>query len=436
MFTKQLRAGRVLLFTLLIVLMVCVSGCSKEDSQASGSGKDPVHSETLDGDNTQTADKEGEGKENHEEPAPVKTLDFSRLNGVGNNPSNLSTCNDSFAQGFVSDGTYIYFNHRSEKNGLWRMKLDGSECELYVPEMNGIIEQFNLLDGELYYIQKTVIYAVNLNTREIRTVAYASASAIDQLLVIGDRVYWVESDGAVMTTMRDGSSRPYYCRRGGNNPSGGVCELTTDGEKLYLLVSENLKNVGTVALSVYELELSVPCEEAEDALTRKAFAATSDMSGVFYPVNGNFFTIGTNGFLLAKRYDEEDGKMWKYESVFFDDIDGSLRTTAMNVEGTFGVEKEDGAFYWRDMSMPKFVLGDTLFGVYNSKYQEGITNTVVAPHYIYMMSDLDVGNPTLVYTYSGEDFVAGGVYGDKLYVIEEAGDVMKLTTIDRDGKVI
>lgn len=434
------KTARTIFLMLLAALLVCASSCSKGDGQASGSGRDPIQSSQVSGAGKDPAQSGASGGQNTptegDQPTenteePVKVMDFSWLDGVGNNLSNLSACNDSFAGGFVSDGTYIYFSNRLEKNGLWRMKLDGSGCELYIPEMSGIIGNFNLADGELYYSQKTVIYAANLSTKEIRTVTYASASAVDQVVVIGDRVYWVEGDGAVMTTQRDGSSRPYYCRRGGSG-TGGICELTTDGEKLYLIVSEKLSNV-SAALSIYELDLSVSCEGAEEALTRKTFAATSDMSGVFYPVNENFFALGTNGFLLAKRYDVEDGKTWKYESVFFDDINKSLRLVSMTTLGTFNEEKKDGSFYWREMGVPKFVLGSTLLGVYNSKYEEGVTNTVIAPHYIYMMRNMDVGEPTLVYTYSGGDFVAGGVYGDKLYVIERTGDSLKLTAIDGNG---
>lgn len=431
---KPIKAVKTIIFTLLVALAVCLVGCSQTDGQGSGALGSPVQSGVSDKEDTGAPEKDPTGG-NGEEPTPVKGLDFSQTEGVGNNISNLISCNDSFARAFASDGTYLYFSNYFEEDGLWRMKLDGSGCELYIPEMSGRIENFNLIDGELYYSHKTVIYAANLTTKEIRTVSYASASKIEQVLVIGDRVYWVEGDGAVMTTTRDGSSRPYYCRRGGNHTDGGICDLATDGETLYLLISEKLNNVSTVALSVYGLDLSVACEDAEDALTRKAFAATKDMSGVFYPANENFFALGSNGFLLAKEYDEEGSKVWKYESVFYDDIRGSLRTVPMTVLGTFNEAKDDGSFYWREMGCPKFVLGNTLFGVYNSKYEEGISDTVGAPHDIYMMPDMDVGSPSLIYTYSGEDFVAGGVFGDKLYVIEQAGDSMRLTTIDKNGNI-
>ena len=135
---------------------------------------------------------------------------------------------------------------------------------------------------------------------------------------------------------------------------------------------------------------------------------------------------------MVKWYKEED--IWQYEAVFYDDIDGNLRTAPMTALGAFNQEKADGSFYFRDMAFPKFVLGNTIFAVYNGKY-DGAGNTARAPHYVFMMKDTDPSDPSLVYTYSGDDFMAGGVFGGKLYLIEEAGDAMKLTVIDQNGNI-
>lgn len=429
---KQFKTVRTILLTLLAALMLWSGGCSKQDGQASAPGGDAVHSSAPGGETTQ-APEENPPAENNMEPVQNKTLDFSQLDSVGNNLSNLSDGNNSFTfnGAFVSDGAYIYFSGSPAPKTLWRMKLDGSECETYVADMGARSENFNLADGELYYSQRALIYAMDLGTKETRIVADSSGRDVEQLLVIGERVYWVADGGVVMTTMRDGGSRPYFCYRGsGDTGVAVVSELATDGEKLYYFAGEG---TGTGAkLNIYELDLSVPPEGAEDALTLCSSTATRGSSDVYYQENQNFFAFGANGFAMLKLYREED--MWQYEAMFYEDIDGNLRNAQMTVLGAVNEKPEDGSFYWNDMAFPKFVLGNTMFGVDNGRY--GSTgNTARAPHYVYMMPDMDPSAPSLVYTYSGDDFVSGGVFDGKLYLIEEIEGAMKLTVIDQNGNI-
>ena len=42
----------------------------------------------------------------------------------------------TFNGAFASDGTYIYFSGSCAPRRLWRMKLDGSECEEYIQDMD------------------------------------------------------------------------------------------------------------------------------------------------------------------------------------------------------------------------------------------------------------------------------------------------------------
>lgn len=439
---RPFKTARTVVPVLLAALMLLAGGCAPQESQASNPAGDPGQSGPA-GDSGQSAapsqentrtPEESQPAESTEEPAQTRTLDFSQPAGVGNNLLNLTDGNDifTFNGAFVSDGTYIYFSGSYAPKRLWRMKLDGSECEEYVQDMGGRIENFNLADGELYYSQKALIYALDLNTKEIRLVADSSGRDVEQLLVIGDRIYWTADGGVVMTTMRDGSSRPYFCSRANSDMGVAVVsELATDGEKLYYFAGEG---TGTGAkLNIYELDLSVPLEDAEDKLTLiSSTISRGSSSDVFYQENQNFFAFGANGFAMLKYYREEE--LWQYEAMFYDDIDGSLKTAPMTVLGTVHEEPEDGSFYWNDMAFPKFVLGNTMFGVDIGRH--GSTgSTARNPQYLYMMPDMDTSAPTLVYTYSGYDLMSGGVFDGKLYLIEETDGVMKLTVIDRNGNI-
>ena len=173
-------------------------------------------------------------------------------------------------------------------------------------------ENFNLADGELYYSQKALIYATDLNTKETRIVADSSSKDVDLLLVIGKHIYW-----------------------------------TADVKKLYFFITEGTGN--SAKMCIYELDLSVPLEEAEDKLTLSSSTRTKSDS-VFYAVNGNFYTIGTNGFLMSK---EEE--TWRYESVFYDDIDDSLRTAPMTVMDTLASQNS----YWAIPCSPYITASTT-----------------------------------------------------------------------------
>lgn len=408
---------------LCALLLACLAGCGPQGEKPDASAK-PGSSAAPGGEDEKTP-------ENSEEPDQPKVLDFSRLDGVGNNILNLISGNDNFSSAFAADDTYIYFGSNSiRENGLWRMKLDGSECESYIPELDSDAKNFNLLDGELYYSIDCYIRAIDLATKEERDLGYYGDD-VSKMLVIGERIYFTsvgKSMGVRLWTMpRDGSEQPSRLYKSAEY-IGGISELVTDGKTLYLFIAEGRGR--SAFMNVYELALDANL----DAEMEKRATVNAYDNAAFVPVNGSFFAFGANAFLMAKQYYEDD--RWQYEAMFYDDMEGNLRTVETTDLGHFGEEPADGSFYWREMGVPKFVLGNNLFGVYNSKYEpEHMGNTVSAPHLIYMMKDMDVSSPSLVCEYSGRDFVAGGVCGDKLCIIEKDGDSMKLTTIDENGNV-
>lgn len=414
---------KVLLFVLAAaVLLACLAGCGAQGEEKPDASEKPGSSAA--------AGKEDEGTpENGGEPARPQTLDFSRLDGVGNNLLNLTAANSKFTHGgaFAADDTCIYFSDGNYK-GLWRMKLDGSECESYIPELDSDAENFNLLDGELYYSIDCYIRAIDLATKEERDLGYYGDD-VSKLLVIGERVYFTsdgKSTGIKLWSMpRDGSEEA-ACLYQTTENIGGISELVTDGERLYYFIASGQGTDAT--LNVYELDLETAGAELE-----KRASARAPGNDVFLPVNGIYFTFGANGFLMAKMYYEGEDKIWKYEAMFYADMDGNLRGVETTDLGRFGEAKADGSFYWTDMGMRKFVLGNNLFGVGRvlSENQENADDL----RGVYVMQDMDVSSPSLVYTYSDDDFVAGGVCGDKLYIIEQDGDAMKLTTIDENGNI-
>lgn len=418
-----MKLKKIVCLMMLSSLLLCVSGCSEKDTAAS---------DTSSGNQTEIGGSKGDYETLEEN---TKTgLDFSEIDGLGNNLANLARGNHGLTQKcqIAFDDQYIYYDYDTAAfpTGLWRMKRDGSGNELYIPGFYG--ENFNIADGILYYsryisdLKTNVIETVDLTTKETNTI-FQVGSYILQMVLVKDKIFMTlrldTGDICVNMISLDGEEIKAQIYETNNLVAKdmliNLMDITTDGENVYFFEKDGGR------LCVYEMNIEETVHPYMELRSVVELQGLPSFGNAYYS-----FVFGNNGFFVSKLCDGGD---FKYEAMLYEDMGEDLKIGNWIELGVYNTLDEPSEISGIDGKWPKVVLGNNLFYIHEGNPSSYAAKDAVTS--VYFMEDLDVSKPSCIYTFNVEDFVIGGVYENELYLIMRVNDEMKLTKISRDGEI-